>query len=187
MTKVVSRLRTKYKKDLIPKLMQDLGIKNVMQVPKIDKIVVNVGMGSFLAGSKDYSQVENTLLGITGQRPVLRKARLSVSNFKLREGMPVGMVVTLRGDRAYDFLDKIINVVYPRVRGFQGVKRNIFDRDGNASFGFKEHNVFPEVSLEDINKTHGIQVTVVTSTKNQDHSRKLMEALEFPFRKPNNQ
>lgn len=182
-TKVVSQLRKKYKEQIVPALIKDLQLKNPMQVPKVEKVVVNVGMGTFLNGSKDYSFVENTIVNITGQKPVVRNARLSVSNFKLREGMPVGMVVTLRGDRAYDFLDKVINIVFPRVRGFQGVKKNIFDKDGNMSFGFKDHTVFPEIEIMDANKVHGVQVTIVTNTKNTEHSKALMGSFNFPFKK----
>ena len=185
MTAVVikSALKEKYQKEIVPKIMKELNIKNPMQVPKIEKIVVNIGMGSFLQGSKDYSFVEKNLTDITGQKPVVRNSRLSVSNFKLREGMPIGMVCTLRGEAAYNFLDKVINIVYPRVRGFQGVKKNIFDKSGNCSFGFKEHTVFPEISESEVNKTHGIQVTVVTNTESVEHSKKLMEAFGFPFKK----
>ncbi len=183
---ITSALKEKYEKEIVPMLMKDLGIKNPMQVPRIQKIVVNVGMGSFLQGSKDTSFVEKNIVAITGQKPVTRKSRMAVSNFKLREGMPIGMVVTLRKDSAYNFLDKVINIVYPRVRGFDGVKRNIFDKQGNCSFGFKDHSVFPEVAEGDINKTHGLQITVVTNTKNVEHARKLMEAFGFPFKKDSN-
>ena len=178
-----SALYDKYQKEIVPHLMKELGLKNPMQIPRIEKVVVNVGMGTFLGGSKDYSFVEENMTAITGQKPVVRKARLSVSNFKLREGMPVGLMTTLRGQSAYHFLYKVINVVYPRVRGFQGVKRNIFDKRGNCSFGFKEHTVFPESPVTDANKTHGIQVTVVTNTGNSEHAQKLMEAFGFPFKK----
>ncbi|HEY5714241.1 MAG TPA: 50S ribosomal protein L5 [Candidatus Gracilibacteria bacterium] len=178
-----SALYDRYNKDIVPALMKELGVKNPMQIPRIEKVVVNVGMGTFLNGSKDYSFVEENIVAITGQKPVVRKARMSVSNFKLREGMPVGLMTTLRGQAAYDFLYKIINVVYPRERGFQGVKKNIFDKDGNCSFGFKEHTVFPEAPVTDVNKTHGLQVTVVTNTDNSGHAFKLMEAFGFPFKK----
>ena len=180
---MASDLQQRYQKEILPKLIKELGMKNVMQAPQIEKIVVNVGMGSYLQrlGTKDFGTVEETLVKITGQKPVLRKARMSVSNFKLRENMPVGMCVTLRGERAYDFLDKVINIVYPRVRGFRGVKRNIFDKDGNCSFGFAEHTVFPEVDVEDPRKVHGVQVTIVTSTKEPEHTKKMLEEMSFPF------
>ncbi len=178
-----SLLLERYAKEIAPQLQKDLGMKNVMEVPKIEKVCVNVGMGSYLQrlGTKDYSLVEQTLLQITGRKPVLRKARLSVSNFKLREGMPVGLSVTLRKDEAYIFLDKIINIVFPRVRGFRGIKRNIFDKSGNCSFGFADHSVFPEIDLEDARKAHGVQVTVVTNARESAHAEKLMEAMGFPF------
>ncbi len=178
-------LYERYQKEIAAKLLKDLGLKNVMQVPKVEKVCVNIGMGSFLQrlGTKDYSAVEKALENITGQKPKVSKARLSVSNFKLREGMPVGVSVTLRGEAAYNFLDKVINVVYPRVRGFRGVKRNIFDDKGNCSFGFTEHTVFPEIRLDDAKRVHGLQVTVVTNTEDQDQARALMEAFEFPFKK----
>jgi large subunit ribosomal protein L5 len=180
---MASELQQRYQKDIQPKLIKELGMKNVMQAPRILKVVVNVGMGSYMQrlGTKDYGTVEETLNKITGQKPVLRKSRMSVSNFKLREGMPVGMCVTLRGESAYDFLDKVINVVFPRVRGFRGVKRNIFDKDGNCSFGFNEHTVFPEVDVEDPRKVHGVQVTIVTSTKDPVHTEKMLEEMSFPF------
>jgi large subunit ribosomal protein L5 len=180
-----SLLLERYQKEILPALMKELGLKNVMQVPKIEKIVVNVGMGSHLQklGKKDGSQVLEAIEQITGQKAVVKKARLSVSNFKLREGMPVGVMTTLRADRAYNFLDKVINIVYPRVRGFQGVKSDIFDKNGNCSFGFKEHTVFPEVSVEDLRHTHGLQITIVFNTANTEHNKALMEKLGFPFQK----
>lgn len=180
---MTAALQDRYQKEIMPQLLKTFGMKNVMQAPKIEKVVVNVGMGSYLQrlGTKDFGTVEETLVKITGQKPVLRKARMSVSNFKLRENMPVGMCVTLRGERAYDFMDKVINIVFPRVRGFRGVKRNIFDKDGNCSFGFTEHTVFPEVDVEDPRKVHGVQVTVVTSTKDPAHTEAMLEAMSFPF------
>jgi len=180
---MASALQQRYQQVIQPRLIKALGMKNVMQAPRIEKIVVNVGMGSYLhrLGTKDFGTVEETLTKITGQKPVLRKSRLSVSNFKLREGMPVGMCVTLRGESAYDFLDKVINIVFPRVRGFRGVKRNIFDKDGNCSFGFTEHTVFPEVDTEDPRKVHGVQVTIVTSTKDKEHTEKMLQEMGFPF------
>lgn len=184
---VTSNLQTKFQTELKDKLRKDLDIKNPMQVPRIEKVCINVGIGSYLQklSSKDYSLVEENLSRIAGQKPVLRNAKLSVSNFKLRQGMPVGMSVTLRGAAAYNFLDKLIHVVYPRVRDFRGVSRKIFDRDGNCSFGFNDHTVFPETIVpEDSRKIHGVQVTVVTSTRDSAHAEKLLESFGFPFRKP---
>lgn len=183
---ITSLLYKRFQKELAPKLQKDLGLKNPMQVPKIEKICVNVGMGSYIlkSGKKDYSFVEKTLSLITGQKPVLRNSRMSVSNFKLREGMPVGLSVTLRGVAAYNFLEKVINIALPRVRDFRGVSRKIFDKKGNCSIGFTDQTVFPEGELrDDLSKPYGLQVTVVTNTDNSDHSLKLLEMFGFPFRK----
>ncbi len=183
---IKSSLRTQFKDEIASKLMKDLGLKNRMQVPRIEKICVNVGMGSYMQrkGGKDYSYIEKTLSLITGQKPVVRKARLSVSNFKLREGMPVGMQVTLRKDAAYNFLSKMVHVAIPRVRDFRGVSPKIFDKHGNCSIGFTEHSVFPEGEIQDdLSPPYGVQVTIVTSSDNADHSRALLEAFGFPFKK----
>lgn len=184
--KMNSPLHEKFKKEIRPSLQKKLNIKNIMDVPKIEKICVNVGMGSYLqkTGKKDYSFVEENIQKITGRKPVVRKAKLSVSNFKLREGQPVGISVTLRGDAAYNFLDKIVHIVYPRERDFRGVARNVFDKDANCSLGFRDHTVFPEgVQPEDSRQIHGLQVTIVTSTKKKEYSQALLEALDFPFKK----
>lgn len=179
-------LHERYQKEIRGALMKQLGLKNPMQVPKIEKVCINIGMGSYLQslGKKDYSAIMDNITRIAGQKPVVKHARLSVSNFKLREGQPVGMSVTLRGEKAYDFLDKLINVVYPRVRDFRGVKRKSFDKFGNCSFGFNDHTVFPEVvQPESTREIHGLQVVVVTSAKDEAGGRALMEAFSFPFKK----
>lgn len=184
--KITSPLYEKFKKEIVGKLQKDLKIENISNVPRIEKICINVGMGSYLQklGKKDYSFIEENIRLITGRKPLIRKAKLSVSNFKLREGNPVGMSVTLRGAEAYNFLDKMVHIVYPRVRDFRGVARNCFDKDANCSLGFTDHTVFPEgVQPEDSKRIHGLQVTLVTSTKNTDHAQALLEALEFPFKK----
>ncbi len=155
-----------------------------MQVPKIEKICVNVGMGSYLQklGKKNYDFVVDNITKITGQKPVVRHAKLSVSNFKLREGQPVGVSVTLRGEAAYDFLDKIIHVVLPRVRDFRGVSHKIFDRFGNCSFGITDHTVFPEgISPENLREIFGMQVVVVTTAKNPKEGKLLLDSFQFPF------
>jgi len=184
--KIISLLYERYKKEIAPALKKNLKIKNIMEVPKIEKISINVGIGSYLQklGKKDHTFVEKNIELITGQKPVVQKARKSISNFKLREGQPVGVSVTLRGQKAYNFLDKLINVVYPRVRDFRGVNRNIFDKNGNCSLGFKEHVVFPEgQQAEDAKQVHGLQITIKTNTSNKEHAEKLLEALNFPFKK----
>ena len=186
-----SELYNQYQNDVRPTLQKELGITNPMQVPHVEKIVLNVGIGSYLQrlGSKDPSFVVDNVTRIAGQKPVIRNAKLSVSNFKLRQGMPVGVSVTLRQQAAYDFLYKLINVVCPRIRDFRGINNAIFDKDGNCSFGLTDHTVFPEAIVpEDSRKIHGLQITVVTSTKNPEHSKKLMESFGFPFKKrPNAQ
>jgi len=182
-----SALYDQYTNEIVPKLMKALDIKNPMMVPKIEKICINVGMGSYLQklGSKDFSFVENNITRIAGQKPVIKKAKLSVSNFKLREGQPVGISVTLRNEAAYNFLYKLINVVYPRIRDFRGQKANIFDKDGNCSIGIADHTAFPEAVVpEDSRKIHGLQIVIVTSTKNQEHSKVLLNEFGMPFIKP---
>jgi len=179
-----SELYEKYQKEIRGKLQKDLGIKNPMDVPKIEKIIINAGIGSYLQrlGSKDASYVEECLSDIAGQKTLLNKAKISISNFKLREGMPVGVSVTLRKENAYNFLYKLINLVYPRVRDFRGISGSPFDKDGNCSIGFKDHTVFMEMEKpENSNKVFGLQVTIVTSTKNKEHSKALLTAFGFPF------
>lgn len=179
-------LHDKYNQTIRAQLQKDLKISNIMNVPKIEKICINVGMGSYIqrTGKKDYSFVEQNIERIAGQKPVVRNAKISVSNFKLREGSPVGISVTLRGKSAYAFLDKLIHIVYPRVRDFRGVARNIFDSNANISLGFRDHTVFPEgVQPEDAKRIHGLQITIVTSTKDKKHSEALLESLQFPFKK----
>lgn len=183
---VLSPLYDQYVNEIRAALQKEFGIKNPMQVPRVEKVCINVGMGSYLQklGSKDFSFVEDNIARIAGQKPVVKRAKLSVSNFKLRQGQPVGVNVTLRGQEAYNFLYKLINVVFPRVRDFRGVKRNIFDKDGNASFGFNDHTVFPETVVpEDSRRVHGVQVTIVTSSKDGEKSRRLLEMFGFPFKK----
>lgn len=181
-----SLLYKRFRKEIAPQLQKDLGVTNPMQVPCIEKVCVNVGMGSYLlrSGKKDYSFVEKTLSLITGQKPVLRNARMAVSNFKLRAGMPVGLTVTLRRDAAYNFLEKVINIALPRVRDFRGVSRKIFDKKGNCSIGFTDQTVFPEGELrDDLSKPYGLQITIVTNTDNSGAAMRLLEMFNFPFRK----
>lgn len=179
-----SPLYDKYINEIRANLQAEFGIKNPMNVPQIEKICINIGMGSYLQklSSKDFSLVEGNLISISGRKPVLRKAKLAVSNFKLRQGQPVGMFVTIRKQAAYNFLYKLIHVVYPRVRDFRGVRRNIFDKHGNFSLGFKDFTVFPETKMpEDSRKIHGLQVTVVIKNGGKEQSMKLMDLMGFPF------
>ena len=181
-----SSLLEHYQTKVRAKLQKEFSIKNPMQIPAIEKICINIGMGSYLQklGSKDFSLVTDNVTLITGQVPVVRKAKVSVSNFKLREGMPVGMSVTLRKEGAYNFLYKLINVVYPRVRDFRGVDANTFDNEGNCSFGLKDHTVFPESPrLDDSRKIFGLQVTIVFKTTEKEQNKRLLEEFGFPFKK----
>lgn len=174
--------RENYSKKILPELAKELSIENPMQLPTIEKIVINMGIGSYVAaGNKDFSSLKNDLALITGQLPKVNHARKSVSNFKLREGMPVGLMVTLRGQRMYDFLEKLIGIVLPRVRDFRGVSSKSFDKNGNFNFGIKEHTIFPEVPQLDVVKSHGLQVTIKFRTQDKEHSLALLKKLGFPF------
>ena len=175
-------LKEKYIKELAPALKEELKIENIMDIPKVEKIVVNMGIWSFIrAGNKDYSSLQRDLSLITSQAPIVRYASKSISNFKLREWMPVGLCVTLRWDNMYNFLEKVIDVVLPRVRDFRGISRKSFDKSGNYNFGVSEHTIFPEVPQDDVVKPHGIQITIKTTAKNPEAGRALLEKMEFPF------
>lgn len=180
----MNQLREKYNKELKAKVKDQLGLKNVMAVPRVEKVVLNIGLGK-ATQEKQWIEFGNSiLLRISGQKPVLTKARKSISNFKVREGMVVGAKVTLRGERMYDFLYKLVNSTLPRLRDFYGLDRKKgFDGRGNYIMGFKEHIVFPEIGMEDVDKTHGLEVSIVTSAKNDEQALALLSALGFPFKK----
>lgn len=168
---------------ITPALKQQLGVANVHQVPRLKKVVVNVGLSM---GSKEKAALENavtTLTRITGQKPVTTKARKSISNFKIRQGMDIGAVVTLRGDRMYDFVEKLVRVTFPRVRDFRGVETSAVDAHGNFNYGFKEHVAFPEIRIDEIEKLHGLQVTIATTAGTRERGLALFTALGFPFKK----
>ena len=178
-----NNLYKKFKKEIVPKLKEELGLKNVNQVPKITKVVINVGVGKFVKDTTYIKNVENTLRNITGQRPLRNKAKKAISNFKIREGMEIGVSVTLRGKLMYDFLEKLLSVTLPRVRDFRGISAKSFDKKGNYSFGLKEHLAFPEIRADEVDKIHSLQVVIATSAINQDQGRKLLTYLGFPFKK----
>lgn len=173
--------KKKYLAEVVPLLKEKLGASGAMSIPKVEKIVVNVGMGSWLQGGKDFSKIEEGLLRVTGQKPVLKKSRISVSNFKLRQGMPVGLTVTLRGENMYEFLAKIIHLYAPRIRDFSGFSARSFDGRGNYSFGVKEYGVFPEIHYEDVVKPYGLQITVCTTAQDDAGARALLDGFGFPF------
>lgn len=175
-------LKEKYNREIAPSLKEKLGIKNVMQVPKLEKIVLNMGIGTYIKSwNKDYSVLKNHLMMISGQAPTVRYAKKAISNFKLRAGMPVGLTVTLRWDRMYYFLEKLIDIVLPRVRDFRGVSRNSFDKEGNYNFWIKEHSIFLEIPQDDVVKNHGIQITVKTTANSKEHGKELLAQIGFPF------
>lgn len=175
------RLKDKYLKDVAPALMQKFSYKNPMQVPKIDKIIVNVGCGEARENSKVLDAVCADLARITGQKPIVTKARRSVANFKLRQGMPIGAKVTLRANRMYEFLDRLFNVALPRVRDFRGINPNGFDGRGNYSLGLKEQLIFPEIDFDDIDKIRGMNVVICTTAKTDEEARELLSLLGAPF------
>lgn len=175
------RIKTKYHKEVVPEMKKLFGYKNNLAVPKVEKVVVTAGLSAGLKDAKFLDIVEDTLRKITGQKPVKTLAKKSISNFKIRKGMPVGMVVTLRGNRMHDFIDKLVNITFPRVRDFRGLSRKLLDREGNLSVGFREDISFPEIKSEEIEKIHGLQVTVRITAKNKEEGLALLKLLGFPF------
>jgi large subunit ribosomal protein L5 len=180
---MASRLKEYYQKAVVPALMDRFKYKNLMQVPGLEKIVINMGLGEAIQNPKILDSTQQEMAVIAGQWPVLRKARKSIASFKLREGMTIGCKVTLRRDRMYHFLDKLINVALPRVRDFRGVSPKGFDGRGNFSMGIKEQIIFPEINYDKIEKIRGMNITVVTSAKTDEEARELLGQLGMPFRK----
>jgi large subunit ribosomal protein L5 len=176
-------MHERYTKEVAPALFKSFGFKNVMQVPRIEKVVVNIGLGEALDNPKALEAATSDLMQITGQRPVQTKARRSIANFKLREGRLIGTKVTLRGDRMWSFLDRLLNIALPRVRDFRGVSANAFDGRGNYTLGIKDQLVFPEIEYDKIDKLRGMEVTIVTSAKSDEHARALLQLLGMPFSK----
>lgn len=177
--------REDYWQKILADLQKKLGIKNKNAVPQLKKITVNVGMGSYLNGEKDYSKVVDGIAQITGQQPIVKKSRLSISNFKLREGMPVGVSVTLRRDKMYDFFERLVTIVFPRIRDFRGFSPKSFDGKGNYSLGISDHLIFPEIPTDEVIKPFGIQVTLTTTANDDEGARALFDAFGFPFQKNN--
>jgi large subunit ribosomal protein L5 len=176
-------LKERYRSEIAPALMKTLNLKNVMQVPRIEKVIVNIGVGEAIDNAKVLDAAVVDLNLITGQKPVIAKARKSIANFKLREGHAIGAKVTLRGERMWSFLDRLMNIALPRVRDFRGVSPNSFDGRGNYTLGFREQLVFPEIEYDKIDKLRGLEVTIVTTARNDDHGRQLLQMLGMPFRK----
>jgi len=181
----MARLKEIYQNELVGKLKQELQLKNVMEVPRVEKVVVNMGLGEAIQNVKILESAVEEMSRITGQKAVITRAKKSIAQFKLREEMPIGVMVTLRRDRAYEFLDRLINVALPRVRDFKGVSAKAFDGRGNYTLGIREQLIFPEIDIEEIDKIKGMNVTIVTSARTDEEGRALLTGMGMPFRKQN--
>ena len=179
---MATRLKEIYLRELQPKLMKDLGVKNALQVPKLDKIVINIGLGEAIQNAKALDVAVEELTAVAGQKPVITRARKAIANFKLREGMPIGCMVTLHGDRMYEFFDRLVNAALPRVRDFKGVSERAFDGRGNYALGIREQIIFPEIDLDKVDKVRGMTVCINTTAKNDADGKMLLRALGMPFR-----
>jgi large subunit ribosomal protein L5 len=180
---VSSRLKEQYASEIVPEMTKKFGYKNVMQVPKLDKVVVNMGVGEAKENAKLLESAMNDLAIITGQKPVQTIAKNSVANFKIREGMPIGCKVTLRGDRMYEFVDRLVNLALPRVRDFRGVNPNAFDGRGNYALGIREQLIFPEIEYDKVDKVRGMDIIFVTTAKTDEEARELLRLFNMPFAK----
>jgi large subunit ribosomal protein L5 len=177
------RLKTLYAEQIAPRLKEDLGLSNVMEIPRLEKIVVNMGVGEAVQDRKVVESAMDELTLITGQKPKMNRSRKSIANFKVREGMPVGASVTLRGARMWEFLDRLLAIAIPRVRDFRGLNPKSFDGRGNYTFGVTEQLIFPEVDFDQVSSTRGMDITICTTATNDEHARALLDAFGFPFRK----
>lgn len=178
---MIPQLKQRYQEQIVPQLIREFNYRNPMQVPRLEKIVLNIGLGEAIQNPKALETATNDLALISGQRPVTTRAEKSIAGFRLRKGAAIGIMVTLRGDRMYHFLDKLVNAVLPRIRDFQGTPRNSFDGRGNYSLGLKEQIYFPEIDYDKIDKARGLQVSIVTTAKSDEEGRRLLELLGIPF------
>jgi len=178
----MSRLNEKYNNEIRPSLIEKFDYSSVMETPQVEKIVVNMGVGSAVANTKNLDKAVEELSLITGQKPVVTRAKRSIAGFRLREGMPIGTKVTLRGERMYDFLDKLVSVSLPRVRDFRGVNKNAFDGRGNYTLGVKEQLIFPEIDFDDVDKVQGMDIVIVTSANTDEEAKELLTQLGMPFK-----
>ena len=178
----MARLKERYQKEIAPSLAKEFGIENPMAVPRLDKIVLNMGMGEAVANAKVLDTAVTELTSIAGQKPVITKAKKSIASFKLRQGMPIGVMVTLRGERMYEFFDRLISVALPRVRDFRGVSPKAFDGRGNYTIGIREQLIFPEIDFNKVDKLRGMNISIVTTARNDDQARSLLKSLGMPFR-----
>ena len=179
---MAARLKERYNKEVAPAIAKEFGIKNPMAVPRLEKIVVNMGMGEAIANAKILDTAADEIRAIVGQKPVITKAKKSIASFKLRQGMPIGVMVTLRGDRMYEFLDRLVSIALPRVRDFRGVSPKAFDGRGNYTIGVREQLIFPEIDFNKVEKMRGMNISIVTTARNDEQARALLKSLGMPFR-----
>ncbi len=180
----MARLREKYREEVVPALMKEFEYDNIMQVPKLTKVVINVGLGEAVQNAKAIDSAVGDLSAITGQSPVITRAKKSIAAYKLREGMPIGAMVTLRGERMYEFMDRLQSVALPRIRDFRGISANSFDGRGNYTLGLVEQLMFPEIEYDKIDKSRGLEVSIVSTARTDEEGRKLLELLGMPFARP---
>jgi len=179
----MNRMKERYDTEVVPALMKALNLTNIMEVPRISKVVVNIGLGEAMDNPKALEAASSDVTAITGQKPVITKARKSIANFKLREGRAIGVAVTLRGERMWSFLDRLMNIVLPRVRDFRGVSSKAFDGRGNYTLGLREQIIFPEIEYDKVDRVRGMEITIVTTARTDDHAAALLKLLGMPFRK----
>ena len=179
---MAARLKERYQKEVAPAIAKEFGITNPMAIPRVQKVVLNMGMGEAVANAKILDTAADELRAITGQKPVITKAKKSIASFKLRQGMPIGVMVTLRGDRMYEFLDRLVSIALPRVRDFRGVSPKAFDGRGNYTMGVREQLIFPEVDFNKVDKLRGMNISIITTARNDEQARALLKGLGMPFR-----
>ena len=177
----MARLKERYRDEIVPVMMQEQGYKNLMQVPRLDKIVLNIGLGEAIQNQRALEAATNDLSLISGQRPVVTRAKWSIASFKLRAGMAIGLMVTLRGERMYEFFDRLVNAALPRVRDFQGLPAKAFDGRGNYTLGISEQIIFPEIDYDKVDKIRGLQVSIITTARTDEEARRLLELMGIPF------
>jgi large subunit ribosomal protein L5 len=179
---MAARLKERYQKEVAPAIAKEFGIKNPMAIPRVQKVVLNMGMGEAIANAKILDTAADELRAVTGQKPVITKAKKSIASFKLRQGMPIGVMVTLRGDRMYEFLDRLVSIALPRVRDFRGVSPKAFDGRGNYTIGVREQLIFPEIDFNKVEKLRGMNISIITTARNDEQARALLKGLGMPFR-----
>jgi large subunit ribosomal protein L5 len=179
---MAARLKERYQKEVAPAIAKEFGISNPMAIPRVQKVVLNMGMGEAIANAKILDTAADELRAVTGQKPVVTKAKKSIASFKLRQGMPIGVMVTLRGDRMYEFLDRLVSIALPRVRDFRGVSPKAFDGRGNYTIGVREQLIFPEIDFNKVEKLRGMNISIITTARNDEQARALLKGLGMPFR-----